>query len=176
MNHWIATEAPDASDSFSASADRFVVVDVGANTGTYLALCASLARQAGKMPSLTCIEANPKTQGRLAANLHFSVLETCAKIIPRAVSDVPGTVMLNIAQWNLASVKVTEVAGPLKARKLISVPALGPFLQVAPKALLPPMVLAETKHDKGDAVSKLLLKAGYRATHLGRSLPPKQTK
>lgn len=89
------------------------------------------------------------------------------------MSDVPGTVMLNIAQWNLASVKV---AGPLKAKKLISVPALGPFLQVAPKALLPRMVLAETKHDKGDAVSKLLLKAGYRATHLGRSLPPKQTK
>lgn len=191
-------EAAIARCAANSPDDHFIMVDVGANTGTYSVLGANLARQAGKRPQLTCIEANPKTQKRLAANLHFSGLDACAKIVPCAVSDVAGTVMLDTAQWNLGSVKVTESAGPLKAKKLVSVPArtlmdiigetklpridflkidieghevpaLGPFLEHAPEALLPRMMLAETKHDKGDALSALLLEAGYCVTHHGRS-------
>jgi FkbM family methyltransferase len=177
---------------------QFIMVDVGANTGTYSVLSANLAKQAGRTPHLTCIEANPKTQSRLAANLHFSGLESCARIVPCAVSDAPGTVMLDTAQWNLGSVKVARDAGPMKAGKLLPVPArtlleivrdadlaridflkidieghevqaLEPFLTNAPKELLPRMVLAETKHDKEDALFAILLRAGYRATHYGRS-------
>lgn len=191
-------EAAIARCSAEPPDDQFFMVDVGANTGTYSVLGANLARQAGKKPQLTCIEANPKTQSRLAANLHFSGLQGCARLMPCAVSDKQGTVMLDVARWNLGSVKVAKTAGPLKAKKLVSVPArtlmdiaaeagllridflkidieghevpaLGPFLKTAPKNLLPRMVLAETKHDKGDSLSKLLLEAGYRATHYGRS-------
>lgn len=191
-------EAAIARCAAGSPDDRFIMVDVGANTGTYSVLSAILARQAGKKPHITCIEANPKTQMRLATNLHFSGLEACAKIVPCAVSDTSGTVMLDVAQWNLGSVKVTEAAGSLTGKKLISVPArtlldvvraaelaridflkidieghevpaLGPFLETVPKDLLPRMVLAETKHDKGNALSTLLLKAGYSATHYGRS-------
>lgn len=182
----------------SSPDDRFFVVDVGANTGTYSILCASLAKRAGKRPHLTCIEANPKTQARLAANLHFSGLDACARLIPNAVSDAAGTVMLDTGQWNLGSVKVTETANPFKGEKVVAVPArtlhaivedaalpridflkidieghevqaLGPFLQSAPTALLPRMILAETKHDKDAALTSLILAAGYRVTHHGRS-------
>lgn len=178
--------------------DRFIMVDVGANTGTYSVLSANLARQASRTPHLCCIEANPKTQKRLAANLHFSGLEAYAKIVPCAVSDTLGRVMLDIAQWNLGSVKVTQTANPLKARNLVSVPArtlldvvreaeltridflkidieghevpaLGPFLRQAPAHLLPRMILAETKHDKDALLASLIAQAGYRITHHGRS-------
>lgn len=191
-------EAAIARCAASSLDDQFIVVDAGANTGTYSVLSAKLARQAGKRPQLICIEANPKTQSRLTANLHFSGLDGCARIVACAVSDAPGTVNLDTATWNLGSVKVAETAGPLKARKLISVPArtladivheaelpridflkidieghevhaLGPFLKSAPRNLLPRMILAETKHDKGNALATVLFNAGYRATHYGRS-------
>jgi FkbM family methyltransferase len=178
--------------------DQFIVVDVGANTGTYSVLCASLARQIGKRPNLTCIEANPKTQVRLAENLHFCRLDSHAKVVRSAVSDAPGTVVLDTGQWNLGSVKVTQTRGPLKAKQCVSVPArtllamvedaglpridflkidieghevqaLGPFLRSAPEHLLPRMILAETKHDKAAALASLILAAGYRITHHGRS-------
>lgn len=178
--------------------EKFVMVDVGANTGTYSVLSASLARRLDKQPKFTCIEANPKTLNRLAANLHFSGLDACTRIVPCAVSDAPGTVRLDTAQWNLGSVKVTETAGPLKAGKLLSVPArtlldivseadlpridflkidieghevpaLGPFLRQAPAYLLPRMILAETKHDKDARLASLIAQAGYRITHHGRS-------
>ena len=182
----------------SGKDDAFIVVDVGANTGTYSVLCASLASRAGKRADLTCIEANPKTQARLAANLHFSGLGRQARLVASAVSDTPGRVTLEIAKWNLGSVKVTDRADAPKGNKLLNVPArtlmaivedaglkridflkidieghevpaLGPFLKAAPRHLLPRMILAETKHDKGAILSELILAAGYRVTHRGRS-------
>jgi len=191
-------EAAIARCAGSSPDNRFFVVDVGANTGTYSVLCASLARRAGKKPRLACIEANPKTQARLAANLSFSGLDGYARVIPNAVSDAPGMVMLDTGQWNLGSVKVTETASPLKAGKVVSVPArtlkaiveeadlpridflkvdieghevkaLGPYLHDSPPHLLPRMVLAETKHDKNAELASLIIAAGYRVTHHGRS-------
>ncbi|MEM6711694.1 MAG: FkbM family methyltransferase [Pseudomonadota bacterium] len=47
--------------------------------------------------------------------------------------------------------------------------ALTPFFQNAPKALYPRMILAETKHDKDNALSTLIRSAGYRITYQGRS-------
>ena len=177
--------------------DHFIMVDVGANTGTYTVLAASLARQAGRTGQFVCIEANPKTQERLAANLQFNGLDAQSQLFACAVSDEAGTVMLAHSPWNLGSVSVStgerEPSGKLTAvtaRTLFDivqssrlpridflkidiegheVPALGPFLRAAPAHLLPRMILAETKHDKGGALTSLILSAGYHATHHGRS-------
>lgn len=177
--------------------ERFIMVDVGANTGTYSVLGAALARRAGRTPHLLCIEANPKTQARLIENLHFSQLAQFARVEGCAVSDTPGEVILATAQWNLGSVKVVlgrsrHRNGHLKvpARTLTSIiaqaglprvdllkidiegheiPALAPFLCQAPPALLPAMILAETKHQRGAELTNLLLQSGYRISHKGRS-------
>ena len=175
-----------------------VVVDVGANTGTYSVLCAHLAGKAGKMARLLCIEANPKTQNRLVANLAFCGLAAQTTVARCAVSETPGMVQLQTGTWNLGSVKVTKGASSLRQRGLVSVPArplasivadaglpridflkidieghevqaLGPFLRDAPAHLFPRMVLAETKHDAGNALRRLLTGAGYAATLEGRS-------
>ncbi|MGD1886657.1 MAG: FkbM family methyltransferase [Cohaesibacteraceae bacterium] len=175
-----------------------VVVDVGANTGTYSVLCAHLAAKAGKTARLLCIEANPKTQNRLVANLAFSGLDDQTTVARCAVSDSPGMVQLQTGTWNLGSVKVTDGAPSLYQKGLINVPArplssivadagltridflkidieghevqaIGPFLRDAPEHLFPRMVLAETKHDAGNALRKVLTDAGYTATLEGRS-------
>ncbi len=62
-------EAAIARCAATSPDHHFIMVDVGANTGTYSVLAASLARQTGKTGRFVCIEANPKTQRRLAANL-----------------------------------------------------------------------------------------------------------
>ncbi len=177
---------------------QFIVVDVGANTGTYSVLAANLARRIGKRANLVCIEANPKTQARLAENLHFSGLEQCSHLVACAVSNAPGSVMLDTSQWNLGSVKVTDarvgrmqktVVG-VPARPLSSIvdevgldridllkidiegheiPALAPFLREAPAHLLPRTILAETKHDTNAELAALIIAAGYHVTHHGRS-------
>lgn len=182
----------------SSPDDQFIVVDVGANTGTYSVLCAALARQTGKRANLTCVEANPKTQGRLVENLRFCRLERSARLEASAVSDTPGMVSLDVGQWNLGSVKVTDARTGSKGKKLLSVPArtlsaivddaalpridflkidiegheipaLGPFLREAPAHLLPRMILAETKHDRDAELAVLIISAGYHVTHHGRS-------
>lgn len=182
----------------SSPDDQFIVVDVGANTGTYSVLLANLARGIGKRANLICIEANPKTQARLAENLWFSGLEGCTAVVASAVSNTSGTVMLDTDQWNLGSVKVTNAPARSKVKKLTSVPArtlsaivdeadllridflkidiegheiqaLGPFLREAPAHLLPRMILAETKHDKDAELASLIIGAGYHVTHHGRS-------
>jgi FkbM family methyltransferase len=177
--------------------DQFLFVDVGANTGTYTVLAASLARSAGRSGRFICIEANPRTQHRLAANLRFSGLSAQADLMACAVSDQSGKVMLAQSAWNLGSVSVSDGAGK-KAGQLTQVPArtlldivaqarlpridclkidieghevqaLRPFLHQADPALLPRMILAETKHDKSAALAELIIGAGYRVTHHGRS-------
>ncbi len=191
-------EAAIARSVRITSDNRFVMIDVGANTGTYSILAASLAKHTGKTPNIACIEANPKVQTRLAANLRFSGLEDVTRLIPSAVSDRDGTVLLDTATWNLGSVKVTKKTTPLKGERLVSVPArtllsivedaglnrvdflkidieghevqaLGPFLHSAPDHLMPRMIFAETKHDKGGQLRSLILHAGYKATLQGRS-------
>ena len=178
----------------------FCVVDVGANTGTYSILAASLARRVGKSPRLLCIEANPTTQARLATNLALSGIAAQTQLMACAVSDAPGTVYLNEPIWNLGSVSISDAAtkrigqsGPatcVPSHTLLTlvetagltridflkidiegheVRALGPFFASAPRSLFPAMILAETKHDKDRALSGLIERAGYRATHHGRS-------
>lgn len=193
----LGEEACMARCAATSPDDRFIMVDVGANTGTYTVLAANLARRAGKSGRFLCIEANPKTQGRLAANLHFSGLEAQTDLIACAVSDRAGRVMLAQSAWNLGSTSICDGAGK-KMSQLTQVPArtleslvkdaklpridflkidieghevqaLEPFLRTASANMLPRMILAETKHDRNDQLACVLLGAGYHISHTGRS-------
>lgn len=193
----LAEEAAMARCAATSPDDQFILVDAGANTGTYTVLAACLARQVGRTGRFVCIEANPKTQRRLAANLRFSGLDAQADLVPCAVSDTGGAVLLARSAWNLGSVSVSDGSGKkrggltqVRARTLLSiveesrlpridllkidiegheVQALGPFLRTAPAHLLPRMILAETKHDRDSTLASLIIQAGYRITHHGRS-------
>ncbi len=193
----LAEEAAMARCAATSPDNQFITVDVGANTGTYTVLAACLARQAGRTGRFVCIEANPKTQSRLATNLRFSGLQAQADLAACAVSDTAGSVLLAQSTWNLGSVSVSDGSGKKRAqltqvrsRTLLSIveesrlaridllkidiegheiQALGPFLRAAPAHLLPRMILAETKHDRGSALASLIIQAGYRITHHGRS-------
>lgn len=150
-----------------AAGEGGVFVDIGCNIGLYTL---PIARAVGAKGRCVAIDANPLMAEYLTENARLSGLENI-DVFAAAVSDREGSGQLSVRKNDDAIVAVDETAdGPITVRTLSSVvgeagleridglkidieghedKALVPFLDGAPRALLPKRIVIE--HPQPDA-------------------------
>lgn len=177
-------------DDYLASGGTFV--DIGANIGYYALSMA--ARGAGRV---LAIEPNPIVYPRLLFNIRANEMERCITPLPLALGDSTGEVSLTIAAGDMGgsrigddslagqavNVPMTTLAKLLSEQDVQAVDAikidvegledavLCPFLDSAPRALWPRLVVMEhtsQRHWKTDILS-LMQHSGYRILTQNRS-------
>ena len=172
--------------------DGFVFVDIGANIGAY---ALAVAAQAGPGARILAIEPQPAIFERLVTNIRLNPFGT-VKAVDCAVADKSGevTLFLDPSNQGESSVKIigSSRATPVKvqARTLLELLQdegfdhvdaikldvegaedliLEPFLQEAPRELLPRLLILEDGSGRWQVdLVKLLQDNGYRLTERTR--------
>ena len=186
---WDAEEGAALEAALAAhdpAAGPFVLVDAGANAGLYTLRLAAAARRQGRALRALAIEPDPTTLARLRCNLALSEVAG-ATVAPVALAAEPGRVRLTPAAGNRGEVRVAaDGAGPeVAARPLLDVvreagltridalkidleggeaAVLAAYLDAAPPALHPTLIVAETGRPgdaEGAALTDLLIRRGW---------------
>lgn len=172
----------DLISGFDGRTFRFV--DVGANVGLYTLFVRSEALKAGAALQAVCVEADPEMAARLRFNLAASAAEADVSVFECAASDQEAQVRFAVDRRSRGLSRIDDVGElNVRARPLLSIlreaeialvdamkidveghelPVLRAFLQDAPPALRPRLVILETAHaGDGPTAEEALVAAGY---------------
>ena len=179
---WDWVERAALGRAVRAANEPVYFVDAGANAGLYSLAVRSEARgQAGK--SILAIEPDPENLRRLAFNVRASGAQDCVTVAEVALGGEEGFATISSGHANRGELKLAEQGTRVALRPLLAVlqwagfsrvdalkidiegmelPVLRHFLENAPTALLPGMVIIEAQRGEQTEALSLLQAAGYQ--------------